>query len=193
MTEIFALMLRPASFLAFSLLAGAGLLATPALAAPLRDAASGLAVNPPPGYAAKPEQPGQHNVARFSIQRPGEQETGCQVGFTPAAKNASLSQAQINAVISQPHWQEAARAALGPIYDITTSGTADYGPLRVLVMVADIKPRPQLPPRAARIRTYFTIMETPRGRTSMVCVADKADFDTRLPEFEMTARGITAP
>jgi hypothetical protein len=186
MTEI-ALMLRPASFLAFSLLAA------PALAAPLRDTASGLAVNPPPGYAAKAEEPGQRNTARFSIQRPGEQDTGCQVAFTPAPQNAALTQEQINATISQPHWQEAARAMLGPVYDIMTSGTADYGPLRVLVMVGDIKPRRQLPPRAAQIRTYFTVMETPRGRTSMVCVADKAEFDRRLPEFEMTARGITAP
>jgi len=185
-------MLRPVSFLAFSLLAGSALLA-PATAAPLRDAASGLAVNPPPGYAAKAEDPGQRSAARFSIQRPGEQETGCQVAFTPAAQNANLTQAQINGAISQPPWQEAARAALGPIYDITSAGTADYGPLRALVMVGDIKPRPQLPPRAAQIRTYFTIMETPRGRTSMVCVADKAEFEARLPEFEMTARGITAP
>jgi len=186
-------MLRPASFLAFSLLAGTALLVAPALAAPLRDAASGLAVNPPPGYVAKAEDPGQRNAARFSIQRPGEQETGCQVAFTPAAQNANLTQAQINAAMSQPHWQEAARSALGPVYDITSAGTADYGSLRALVMVGDIKPRPQLPARAAQIRTYFTILETPRGRTSMVCVADKADFNTRLPEFEMTARGITAP
>lgn len=183
-------MLRPASFLALGLLAGT---TGAAFAAPLRDAASGLAVNPPPGYVAKAEEPGQRNVARFSIQRPGERETGCQVAYTPAPQNAGLNQSQINATISQPHWQEAARSALGPIYDITTSGTADYGPLRALVMVGDIKPRPQLPPRAAQIRTYFTIMETPRGRTSMVCVADKTDFDARVPEFEMTARGITAP
>jgi hypothetical protein len=187
MTGDWILHLRLASLLAFGLLAGT------ALAAPLRDAATGLAINPPPGYVATAVVPTGRNAARFSVQRPNDHELGCQLAFAPAPQNARLSQTEINALISQPDWQQSARATLEVVYDITSAGTADYGPIRAMVMQGDIKPRRELPPRSQQIRSYFTIMETPRGRTTLVCVAEKADFNALQPEFEMMARGVTAP
>lgn len=179
--------LRLTTFMAVGLLAGT------AMAAPLRDSTTGLTVDPPPGYVAKHATPGQRQAARISVQRPQDTELGCQVAYSPAPQNAGMSQQDINAAMASEAWQSAARRALSMLYDLSGARTVDYGLFRAVMMQGSFKPRPDLPPRAQQITTFFGLMETPRGRTHIVCIAEKADFPQRRPEFEAVVRGVTPP
>jgi hypothetical protein len=162
-------------------------------AAPLRDAATGLTVDPPPGYIAQTQAPDNQHAASFSVRRAGETVTGCQVGFTQVATNARRSQPEINALIGSPAGKEAGRAYLASVYDVTEVATVQLGNVGALLFLANFKPHPKLPPEARNIRTLFAILETPRGRTSIACAAGNAEFTARRPEFEAVVRGITPP
>lgn len=176
--------------LALALLLGA----TAAEAAPLRDAATGLVVNPPAGYVASAMPPTERQLARFAIKRPTETETGCQTAYSAAPQNARLSQAEINALALTPGWQNVAKATLNStIYEVLSAERFDHDGLTGLMMTADFKNDPRLPPRSQQLRSFFAILETPRGRTTTVCVGEKADFATRQAEFLNVARGATAP
>jgi hypothetical protein len=185
--------IRRATLLAAALLAGG---ITPLLAAPVRDAATGLSVDPPAGYAANavPATQGQAPGARIAIRRTQDNpQFGCQAAFAPASQNARLSQAQINETMGQSDWREAAQKAVSTLYTILSTELVENGAVRATVMVADLKPDSRLPAGADRIRTYFAIMETPRGRTNLVCVAEKDSFPARRAEFDAILRGTTAP
>ncbi|MBC9175420.1 hypothetical protein [Pseudoroseomonas ludipueritiae] len=162
-------------------------------AAPLRDNATGLAVDPPPGYTVKAEAPDRQHASSFSVKRAGETATGCQIGFTRVAGNARRSQPEINAMIGSAAGQEAGRATLASVYDVTESATVQLGDVSALLFLASFKRHPKLPPEALNIRTLFAILETPRGRTSIVCAAQKGEFASRRPEFEAVVRGTTPP
>ncbi|ONG55529.1 hypothetical protein BKE38_09055 [Pseudoroseomonas deserti] len=186
-------MLQTAHRLAAGLLA-ATLLSAAAMAAPLSDMASGLSVNPPAGYIASVLPPTAPQTARFQLKRAEDRDTGCQVAFTPAPQNAQLSQPQINQMLATPAWQEIARKTLSStIYEVISSERFDQGDLTGFVMVADFKVDPRLPPRSRDIRSFFVIIETPKGRTSTVCVGEKASFGARQAEFAAVARGATPP
>ncbi|MBO1080399.1 hypothetical protein [Roseomonas haemaphysalidis] len=171
----------------------AALLAGAAQAAPVREAATGLIVDPPAGYAVQAQAPDQQHAARLSVKRPTDTDGGCQIGFSATAANARFTQPQINAITGGSAWQDAAKAALAPVYDITETRVVDFGNTRGLELQADFKQRRELPPRAQQVRSYFAIMETPRGRTTVVCVADRSDFTARLSDFTAIAHGTTPP
>jgi hypothetical protein len=169
------------------------LLAGTAQAAPLRDNATGLTVDPPPGYTAQAEAPDNQHAANFSVKRAGEAATGCQIGFTRVAGNARRSQPEINALIGSPAGQEAGRAGLVSAYDVTEAATVQLGDVSALLFLASFKPHRKLPAEARNIRTLFAILETPRGRTSIACAAQAGEFASRRPEFEAVVRGTTPP
>ena len=159
----------------------------------VRDEASGLQVNAPPGYAARAMPPGRGQTARFEVKTPADRDTGCQVAFTPAPQNNRLSQSEIDTLMRGETWRETARAALSGLYDVAETLPLPPGKREGFVIIADFKDRPGLPPRARDIRTLFVIQETPRGRTSTVCVGERAGFDGRRAEFIALAEGNIPP
>ncbi|MCR0985226.1 hypothetical protein [Roseomonas populi] len=159
---------------------------------PARDAASGLAVAPPPGYAARALAPRQGQAARFEVKTPSDTDTGCQVAFTPAPQNNRFTQAQLDRTMRGAEWQEMARKAVSTLYDIQDAGTFETKGRTGFTMTGDFHGE-GLPPRAREIRTLFVIQETPRGRTSTVCVGERAGFEARRAEFMAVATGATAP
>jgi hypothetical protein len=181
------MMIRAAATLTFTLVAAS------ASATPLRDPSTGLAVDPPATYSVQAGMPDAQHAARITMKRPDDIDGGCELGFSASAANARLSQAQINALVGGDEGQERAKAVLGPVYDVLSTTTTDLGPIRALVLQADFKPRPELPPRARQVRSYFAILETPRGRTTLVCVADRTDFAGRFAEFGAILRSVAAP
>lgn len=177
----------------FTIILAAGLLSSAAHAVPARDVATGLAVNPPPGYAVRAEAPDQQHAARFSLRLATDTDGGCQLGFAPVPANARLQQQHINTAAASTAGQDAAKAALAPVYDVIDARVANFGAVRGMELQADFKPRRELPPRARELRSYFAILETPRGRTTLACVAERGQFPARLPGFTAIAQGITAP
>ena len=159
---------------------------------PVRDEASGLAVTPPPGYGVRALPPGRGQAARFEVKTPADTDTGCQVAFTPAPQNGRFSQAELDAVMRGEEWQETARKAISVLYDIQEAKVFEAKGRMGFTMVGDFQGE-NLPPRAREIRTLFVIQETPRGRTSTVCVGERAGFEARRAEFMAVATGATPP
>jgi hypothetical protein len=165
----------------------------PAVAAPLRDEGTGLAVDPPEGYSARLMAPTPTFVVRFEVKKPSDRDTGCQVAFTPLPQNADLKQSEINDIIEGQRWLDLARATVALNYDVTATDHFSVDGVRGVAMVGDLKSRPGLPARAQDIRTLFLLLETPKGRTTTICVGEKQDFAARRAEFEKIVRSVSAP
>lgn len=169
-------------------------LGIPAAAAePLADAGSGLAVDPPAGYTASVAPPLGPNPVRFEVKKADDKDTGCQVAFAPAPQNADLTQREINDIAGSPEWVDLSRSTIALLYDVRSAGSFEHAGVRGISMVADFKAKPDIPARALEIRTIFYILETPKGRTTTVCVGERATFEARKPEFEAVMRGVTLP
>ena len=160
---------------------------------PVYGDASGLVVVPPEGYSAARMAPDRVFAARFSVKKPDDRDTGCQVAFEPLPQNAGYTQDQVDSVIASSQWLDLARASLLVLYQVIDIAPFAHAGVRGVTIVADIKPRPSIPSRAQEVRTLFFILETPKGRTTTVCVGEKANFDARRIEFETVARGATPP
>ncbi|MDQ8726899.1 hypothetical protein [Bradyrhizobium sp. LHD-71] len=168
-------------------------LIAPATAQPLRDQITGLAVDPPEGYVARTLGPTPTFVVRFEVKKPSDRDTGCQVAFTPLPQNTELKQNEINDIVEGPRWLDLARATVSINYDVSATDRFNVNGIGGVAMVGDLKPRPGLPARAQEVRTLFMLLETPKGRTTTICVGEKQTFDARRAEFELIARSVSAP
>ena len=164
-----------------------------AAAEPLRDESTGLAIDPPEGYIARIISPTPTFVVRFEVKKPSDRDTGCQVAFTPLPQNAELKQSEINDIVEGPRWLDLARATLTTLYDVSATDRFNVNGIGGVAMVGDFKPRPGLPARSQDVRTLFMLVETPKGRTTTICVGEKQDFDVRRAEFERVARSASPP
>jgi hypothetical protein len=164
-----------------------------ATAEPLRDQSTGLAIDPPEGYTARAIAPTPTFVVRFEVKKPSDRDTGCQVAFTPLPQNAELKQSDINDIVEGQRWIDLARATLTTLYDISATDRFNVNGIGGVAMVGDLKPRPGLPARSQDVRTLFMLVETPKGRTTTICVGEKQGFAERREEFEKIARAVLAP
>ncbi|MGX9964413.1 hypothetical protein ACVFYP_13870 [Roseomonas sp. F4] len=164
-----------------------------ALAQPMQDPTTGLSVTPPPDYQASSAPARAPYAAIFRVRRPADRDTGCQVAFAEAPQNAGLSQAQLNETMQAPEWRETVIRTMSALYDIQHQETYRQGDVVGLLMEGMIRPRDGIPARAQEIRTLFTILETPRGRTTTVCVGEVDGFAERRPEFLAVAKGTEPP
>jgi hypothetical protein len=165
----------------------------PAIAEPLSDPATGLAVTPPPGYDAKiATDVGRYTVA-FNVKKPDDKDTGCLIGFLHIPQKAHFTQAEINAYAAKPDWANEIRTLFSRLYDIISLDPFEHAGALGSVVVADRKMPPGTPPRAGEIRAWLVVLETPKGRISMACIGDKPSFEARRSEFVAVARGVTLP
>jgi hypothetical protein len=168
-------------------------LIAPAAAEPLRDESTGLAIDPPEGYIARTIAPTPTFVVRFEVKKPSDRDTGCQVAFTPLPQNAELKQSEINDIVEGPRWIDLARAAVAINYDVSATDPFNVNGIGGVAMIGDFKSRPGLPARAQDVRTLFMLVETPKGRTTTICVGEKQNFDASRAEFERVARSAAPP
>ncbi|MFC3124475.1 hypothetical protein ACFOD4_05320 [Pseudoroseomonas globiformis] len=158
----------------------------------MRDVPSGLLLDPPPPYAASRLPAVSPQTARYALRRPDAPQ-GCQVAFVPAPeRDRGRSQAQLNELARSPEWRNLERLRLSQAYDIGDAAPVDLGELTALRLVGTLRARDGISAAAKATRSVFTILETPRGRTTLVCVAG-TDFIERQAEFEAVARGVHPP
>jgi hypothetical protein len=154
--------------------------AQPARSESLRDDATGLTIAPPEGYIATQMTPAPAGTfpARFSVKKPSDRDTGCQVAFTPLPQNAGLTQDEINHVMATSQWLDLARASIALNYDVLDTAPFAHGDIRGVALVGLIKQRPYIfrcvprksvrfssfskPPRAARQRSVSARKRTSR-------------------------------
>lgn len=129
---------------------------------------------------------------RFEVKKPSDRDTGCQVAFTPLPQNAELKQSDINTILEGQRWLDLARATVTMNYDVSATDRFNVEGIGGVAMVGDLKSRPGLPARAQDVRTLFLLIETPKGRTTTICVGEKQNFSERRAEFEMVARSVSA-
>lgn len=127
------------------------------------DDASGLVAVPPDGYSATRMAPDRTFAARFRLKKPDDRDTGCQVAFEPLPQNAGYTQDQVNSVITSRAWLDLARASLLALYQVIDIAPFARADVRGVTIVADIRPRPDIPSRSQEVRTLFFILETPQG------------------------------
>jgi hypothetical protein len=172
------------------------LAASPAAAQTLRDPASGLAITPPPGFAATPSPapatpaPGR---AVFDVKAPGDTDTGCRIAVTDAPANALLSQQELNARSASPEYQEAMIGQLSAIYNLLGANTIQHQELLGFGAIGDLRPAPGLAPRAAEVRTLLVFLDTPIQRVVVTCIGEKRDFEARLDGFVAVISGLEIP
>ena len=165
----------------------------PAIAQPISDPATGFAITPPPGYGAQPSTAAGNYTAAFEVRKPDDKDTGCRIGFLHIPEKAHFTQAELNGYAAKPEWANEIRTAFSRLYDIISLDRFEHAGVLGSVVVADRKMPPGAPPRAGEIRAWLVVQETPKGRTSMACIADKPSFEVRRSEFVAVARGVTLP
>jgi hypothetical protein len=181
--------LRHALLASFALLAAGA-----AQAETIRDPGTGLAIDPPQGYSARLMPAAGNQAAVIQLSKPGDaSDTGCRVGFADGKAQPNSTQAQLNEGARSEQMQQMASQAISSIYEVQEIKPFENGGVVGLQIVGDIKPRPNLPPRAQEIRSMLVMFDTPKGRTSVVCVGEKDQFAERLPEYHAIARAVTAP
>jgi hypothetical protein len=167
--------------------------AQPSWSEPMHDDATGLTVAPPEGYSATWMAPLRGFLVRFSVRKPTDRDTGCEVAFEPLPENATLSQEELNHVADSQQWRDMSRAAMTVNYDVIETAPVVFGDIHGVVLVGDARPRPSFPARIQEVRTLAFLLETPKGRTTVACVGEKTDFEARRTEFEAVAHGVTPP
>lgn len=169
---------------------------SPARAEPLRDEATGLAVEPPEGYEAKKAEGDARYAAVYAVQKKGEVDTGCKVAFQPVQSNLpaeeKLNQDEINSLTRQQKWMDLVRATLAIRYDVKSVERIEQQGLAGAAVVGDFAGG-EGEPKDSGVRSYLVVFDTPKGRTTIVCVGEKKDFDGRRKDFEAIARGVSPP
>jgi hypothetical protein len=159
----------------------------------VKDPDSGLGVAPPQGYAASAASPRPPYSILYDVKRPDDRDTGCKVGYHAAPQNASFSQAELNDLASKPERKQVIEGTLGALYELDALDLVEHAGVKGYAASGTFKARPGMPERAQQIATVFYIMETPKGRTTIVCVAERDDVAARKPEFEALLHGTTMP
>jgi hypothetical protein len=173
------------------------MLALPARAQPVRDEASGLAVEAPPGYEVRRLPPRGPNTAIFGLRKPTDRDTGCQLAHAPAPQNRAYSQQALNETAGGEAWQGMARRTISGLFDIDHTETFEHAGIRGLLLEG--RPRlveamsPEVRRRAGQVRMFFVLLETPSGRTTTVCVGEQEGYAARRMEFIGIVRSSTPP
>ncbi|WBL81353.1 hypothetical protein I3J27_13335 [Bradyrhizobium xenonodulans] len=157
------------------------------------DAASGLRINPPAGYTVHPMSLTAPFSVRASVKEPGDRDTGCQVAFEPLPQNARLSQADINRIAGDADWRERARWSIAAFSNVSEEQPYTQSGIVGVSMIAEMKPTFAAPDRAKALRNFMAILETAKGRTTIICTAEKEAFEHRRAAFLEAAHGVEPP
>jgi hypothetical protein len=154
---------------------------------------TGLAVTAPPGYQAKAAPARGRYTAIIDVKRANERDTGCKIAFSPSPQNRRLTQTEINTLVDTPERRAVIEGTLGTLYQITAVDQFEQGGVRGSVATATFKALPGIPARASEMINLFYLLETPKGRTTIVCLSEQQTFSARKSEFDSLARSVTLP
>ncbi len=134
------------------------------------------------------------NTQDGSIPNAGTSRHVCEIGFKFNSANNHLTQAEINTVTSQPQWRTSMRDALanspfGTIFELNSVRAASVQGYKGVEFALT----PKLGPGAADIRGLMTMVETPKGRMTSVCITTAPAFVKAEQRFRALLRNAHLP
>jgi hypothetical protein len=175
----------------FGLIAVAAL-ATPAMALPFEDPASGFKIDPPAPFFVLPATTKSYDFAAVINSSTGAPAKGagdsylCQVGFKAQPDSAGLSQEEINLQVAAPGWLDNAAEALSASFNVTGKATFMLEGATGIELVG-------LPKDTNAAGIFVSIIDTPKGRTTLNCATPADGLDGALNQFRLIRASITLP
>lgn len=144
-----------------------------------------LVVDPPPGHTVATGQPDPGYSENLEIASTLDPDAGCQAAFQPVAATGA-SQAQLNEIAATPAYVTTVKAFLGLRFAIDKVAPYRLDGILGVHVEGDAK-------GGAGVRAFATILETPKGRTTIVCIGPSARTGELRGEFEAITRGVVPP
>ena len=161
----------------------------------IQDKASGLAIDPPAGFSAtQSSHPGNdvaYAINSDSGKPPSSNVDGvlCKLAYKAAVRNAALSRERINAITASAERQDQVKRILGRVFWIEKTVVFEHQGYTALEFHAT----PRFGPKAEDARVTFSIIETVKGRTTLVCTTTKAAFPSALAAFRKIRNTANVP
>jgi hypothetical protein len=182
---------------AFAVFAAGLCVVLPALAqSQVSDPATGLGVQVPEGFSLtrgtpRPKQDVVFNVRSDSGRPIAKNADGslCAVSFAQAPSNARLTQQEINDWTAKPEWRNLGKAALELVFQVEKTESVEHQGVAGVVFSA--VPKPSFPDQDVFMQ--MTLLETPRGRTTIACVTRRDNMPEAEPVFATIRAGVQMP
>ncbi len=162
----------------------------------LVDEVTSLAVRLPAGYSVTKVPPRPRQDVLFMIRSETGQPVSknrdgslCGLAFVNTPGNAALSQDEINAQLIKPEWRNMAKATLEMVFDVNRVDGVQLNGIEAVTMHA--APKSSSPDQDVFV--HLSMLETPKGRTTLSCVTSKAGAEAALPVFMSILAGVQPP
>ena len=166
---------------------------SPLAAAPVVEPRTGLSVDPPPGYEASVEEPRGRSTAALKVSTHRDPDAGCIIGFEERERR-DVSLEDLNGQVAKPENLRLLREVLGLTYRVVTLQFVEMSGVVASLAVLYTKPEVvTINPDLFERRTSLAFLETPKGRTTVACVAKASAFAARRKDFEAIVRSVVAP
>jgi hypothetical protein len=162
----------------------------------VQDPASGFGIRPPAPFVA--EQTTARRQFDFGVGvtsttgKPGLAGTGkyvCEGGFKAASQNNGLTRAEINALVDKPEWVNLAKAAFEIAFRVTAQRRFTLEGYRGM----EFEAAPKGGPGGEDVRVFISLVETSKGRVTLLCLTQKADYAAARSQFRAIRASINLP
>jgi hypothetical protein len=169
--------------------------ASPLSAQTISDPVFGLAVTAPTGYVAALWTPMPSRNVIIVVQRKVVENAGCIVEFLNGEAGGLDSQADVNARTESAETIERLRSEFSAKYSIQSIDPIEHAGVRGMAMVRDRHQSVSMPDSSSpkKMREWYVVLDTAKGRTTVNCETFRYDFGDRLPEFDAVVRSIAFP
>jgi hypothetical protein len=165
------------------------------------DPATGFGIDPPPPYRA--EWIAITNLREFDIatgvnpagpppRRMGQDTHVCVAGFKAQPENAALSKRQFDAFMDTEAFLDNLKAAYHRTGVLRVASAEQFSLAGYRGWELRLEPVSG-PPEAMMVRSMISIIETPKGRTSIRCVTHVDDFAAALLQFRAIRASVNLP
>jgi hypothetical protein len=163
----------------------------------MEDPVSGLKINLGSGFVIKrdsakdPVYDVLFGIDPASGQPPpvGTSSYLCGVTFRSDPQNVGFTQPQINAIILDEKWSVQARRSLSASIELETASAFEIDDISGVEFIGV----PKTGPDHANVRLMMSMLETPKGRTTVTCATTKASFNDVMPMFHRIRDAISPP
>jgi len=159
------------------------------------DKASGFSIIPPAGFMAKQSSHKRHDVAvvvNSTTRSPpavNSDGTLCKLAYKSAPQNNKLTREHINAIVSSPARITIVKSAFERIFRISKADLFVHAGYKGL----ELHGTPKSGPNAANARVFISLVETRKGRASLICATASGAFASALKDFRAIRSGMIVP